>query len=189
MSPLVFSLRVCGVLLAFCGWGPWDPPLTAPPDRRLHLCLEHGLEHVHRWGGALGPPLQHLQTGDSPLCVEHGLEHLHRWVRRRGTQPRRKLLRCLFGRWPLEDRRAEKEAATEPLRNDLLTGLLEKRLVDRAFGRERFPGQGFFLGLAGVHWPEFVAAMSPYNGGSSGRSLQYMWRSRCVWVRAFPARR
>ena len=127
MSPLVFSLRVCGVLLAFCGWGPWDPSPDSTPAQAAPLASGAWPGTRSSVGGGLGPPLRHLQTGDSPLCVEHGLEHLHRWVRRSGTQPRRKLLRCLFGRWPLEDRRAEKEAATEPLRCDLSTGLLGER--------------------------------------------------------------
>ena len=83
MSPFVFSLTVCGVLLAFCRWGPWTPPRVALPHLWPHLRLERGLEPSSVLSGqsvgeavlgALGPlrPTTPLED-DSPLCVEHGL--------------------------------------------------------------------------------------------------------------------
>ncbi len=164
MSPLVFSLTVCGVLLAFCRWGPWNPPPSGTPTPMAPLAsgawlgaFISTLRAISGRGGVggLGPPSpDYTSRGRLSLVCGAWPCMPDRWVRRRGAQPRRKL-RCLFGRWPREDIRAEKAATSEPLRCGLWTGLREERLFDQAFGRERSPAQGPFLGEAGVHWPEF----------------------------------
>ncbi len=113
----------------------WVGSLGPLPWRHSHTCGPTCVWSVP-WNtfsggggaGGLGPPSPNYSSrrrlsfvcGAWP-CIPD------RWVRRSGTQPRRKLLRCLFGRRPREDRRAEKEAATGPVRSDLLTGLLRER--------------------------------------------------------------
>ena len=157
MSPLVFSLTVCGGLLGFCRWVPWEPPLW----RHSHTCGPTCVWSV-AWNafisggggaGGLGPPPSSTLRAisgrggvgglgpPSPDYTSRGRLSLvcgawpcmpDRWVRRCGTQPRRKL-RCLFGRWPREDLRAEKAATSEPLRCGLWTGLREERLFRPGF--------------------------------------------------------
>ena len=94
MSPLVFSLTVCGVLLGFSPSGG-TPAHAAPLASGAWLGTPSSVEGAVL--EALGPPLNYASgqsvgeaalgalgplppttppEDDSPLCVEHGLVHL-----------------------------------------------------------------------------------------------------------------